>query len=134
MVMSYDFYFHFFLFFFFFNDTATTEIYTLSLHDALPIRSGPGPRSAKKKYLQVACTNLLTCYFLGERTLTSSGAFVYSDLHGTVVVHDRYVNYDHFDGITHQLCTAHLLRDIEDAAQTYPDAKWPAQVAEQLRA
>src|SRR3712207_9456391 len=34
--------------FFFFNDTATTEIYTLSLHDALPIwrgrplRQGPG--------------------------------------------------------------------------------------------
>src|SRR2546425_12433497 len=28
-------------FFFFFNDTATTEIYTLSLHDALPI-SGIG--------------------------------------------------------------------------------------------
>src|SRR6266540_6917183 len=31
-----------FLFFFFFNDTATTEIYTLSLHDALPI-SGVDP-------------------------------------------------------------------------------------------
>src|SRR5579863_10759437 len=29
-------------FFFFFNDTATTEIYTLSLHDALPISSGTG--------------------------------------------------------------------------------------------
>src|SRR5690348_18401872 len=28
---------HFYIFFFFFNDTATTEIYTLSLHDALPI-------------------------------------------------------------------------------------------------
>src|SRR5436853_7791909 len=28
---------HFFFSFFFFNDTATTEIYTLSLHDALPI-------------------------------------------------------------------------------------------------
>src|SRR2546422_11254536 len=27
----------FIFFFFFFNDTATTEIYTLSLHDALPI-------------------------------------------------------------------------------------------------
>src|SRR5437868_12727058 len=27
----------YFFFFFFFNDTATTEIYTLSLHDALPI-------------------------------------------------------------------------------------------------
>src|SRR5712672_4797753 len=34
--------------FFFFNDTATTEIYTLSLHDALPISSaaGPSPRSS----------------------------------------------------------------------------------------
>src|SRR5438034_2646531 len=30
------------LFFFFFNDTATTEIYTLSLHDALPISLGTG--------------------------------------------------------------------------------------------
>src|SRR5436853_1071195 len=29
------------LFFFFFNDTATTEIYTLSLHDALPISLAP---------------------------------------------------------------------------------------------
>src|SRR2546427_2338041 len=28
---------HTIFFFFFFNDTATTEIYTLSLHDALPI-------------------------------------------------------------------------------------------------
>src|SRR5256885_6373473 len=47
--------------FFFFNDTATTEIYTLSLHDALPIYGGrerrrcapaeragpPGPRPAR---------------------------------------------------------------------------------------
>src|SRR2546426_12712392 len=34
--------------FFFFNDTATTEIYTLSLHDALPIscRSRTSPRSS----------------------------------------------------------------------------------------
>src|SRR6266542_2770830 len=33
-----------FFFFFFFNDTATTEIYTLSLHDALPIPcASPSP-------------------------------------------------------------------------------------------
>src|SRR5215203_6220122 len=31
-----------YIFFFFFNDTATTEIYTLSLHDALPISSDQG--------------------------------------------------------------------------------------------
>src|SRR5438093_13557991 len=33
--------FSFFFLFFFFNDTATTEIYTLSLHDALPILTVP---------------------------------------------------------------------------------------------
>src|SRR5476651_2884342 len=34
-----------FFFFFFFNDTATTEIYTLSLHDALPIsKNKKGPK------------------------------------------------------------------------------------------
>src|SRR5258705_6220761 len=32
--------------FFFFNDTATTEIYTLSLHDALPIYQSPTRRHA----------------------------------------------------------------------------------------
>src|SRR3712207_8412527 len=32
--------------FFFFNDTATTEIYTLSLHDALPIYVGAGAAHA----------------------------------------------------------------------------------------
>src|SRR2546426_9291454 len=37
------------LFFFFFNDTATTEIYTLSLHDALPI-SGSGPPPSARRW------------------------------------------------------------------------------------
>jgi hypothetical protein len=102
--------------------------------DETPIRVGPGPKTAKKKFLQVACTNLLTCYYLGDRDLASFKDFVYSDLHGTVVVHDRYVNYDHFTGISHQLCCAHLLRDLADAAQSYPDAHWPAQIADSLRA
>src|SRR2546430_12917256 len=34
---------------FFFNDTATTEIYTLSLHDALPISSGPSCRRRTRR-------------------------------------------------------------------------------------
>src|SRR6266545_7972421 len=40
-----------FFFFFFFNDTATTEIYTLSLHDALPIspRADRPPRPARPR-------------------------------------------------------------------------------------
>src|SRR5690348_17651630 len=35
--------------FFFFNDTATTEIYTLSLHDALPISCAPGSRGDRPR-------------------------------------------------------------------------------------
>jgi transposase len=100
--------------------------------DETPVRVGPGPKT-RKKYLQVACTSLLTYYFLGDRDLASFKDFIYSDLHGTVVVHDRYVNYDAFPGISHQLCTQHLLRDLEDAAGSYPDAVWPGQTAEALR-
>src|SRR5260221_8384222 len=43
------------LVFFFFNDTATTEIYTLSLHDALPISSAMVTLSRKRR-----CTRVLT--------------------------------------------------------------------------
>src|SRR2546427_13162011 len=37
LLLGFDLLLYLFFFFFFFNDTATTEIYTLSLHDALPI-------------------------------------------------------------------------------------------------
>ena len=57
--------------------------------DETPVRVGPGPK-ARKKYLLVACTNLLTDYFLGDRSLASFEAFVFPDLAGAVVVHDRY--------------------------------------------
>src|SRR5260221_10415558 len=56
---------------FFFNDTATTEIYTLSLHDALPISMNPQPttpilsfflvRKRPKKKLKIG---VVGCEFL----------------------------------------------------------------------
>src|SRR5450631_1620968 len=94
--------------------------------DETPIRVGPGPKS-RKRYLLVACTSLLTYYFLGDRSMKTFAAFVLPDMHGTVVVHDRYQNYDKFPGLIHQLCTQHLLRDVADAAETYPRAHWPVQ-------
>src|SRR5476649_3086071 len=42
-------------FFFFFNDTATTEIYTLSLHDALPISYLTGCLQARPSRLSIPC-------------------------------------------------------------------------------
>src|SRR2546430_5062059 len=45
---------HCYFIFFFFNDTATTEIYTLSLHDALPIWEVPAPRAVDERDVAVA--------------------------------------------------------------------------------
>jgi hypothetical protein len=101
--------------------------------DETPIRVGPGPRT-RKKYLLVACTSLLTYFYLGDRSMETFDAFVFPDLSGTVIVHDRYRNYDKIPGVLHQLCTQHILRDLEDCAQAYPDAVWPGQAAETLRA
>src|SRR2546425_9764164 len=41
--------------FFFFNDTATTEIYTLSLHDALPICAYAVPRATNRRSSKRPC-------------------------------------------------------------------------------
>ena len=100
--------------------------------DETPIRVGPGPKT-RKRYLLVARTNLLTYYFLGDRSMATFEGFVFPDLSG-VVVHDRYQNYDKLPGVAHQLCCAHLLRDLEDAAQSYPGAIWPGQASDALRA
>src|SRR3989440_2810035 len=48
-----------YLVFFFFNDTATTEIYTLSLHDALPILSGDSKRGAQAVANEVGIDDIL---------------------------------------------------------------------------
>jgi transposase len=81
--------------------------------DETPIRVGPGPKS---------------------RSMASFGGFVFPDLSGSVTVHDRYQNYDAFTTVWHQLCCAHVLRDLEDCAESYPDAIWPGQAADALRA
>ena len=47
------------MFFFFFNDTATTEIYTLSLHDALPIFLSEGESAFEVQGTLIAGQNIL---------------------------------------------------------------------------
>jgi uncharacterized coiled-coil protein SlyX len=108
--------------------------------DETPLRVGgktpkPGRRKAER-YLLVACTELYTHYLLGDRDLDTFKASVLTDLTGSVLVHDRYQNYDSVEigELTHQLCCAHLLRDLAGAAETYPDAVWPTQIAGALRA
>lgn len=108
--------------------------------DETPLKVGPKtPRPGRKKadkYLLIACTDLYTHFLLGDRDLDTFKKSVLADLAaGTIVVHDRYHLYDNdeFNKIVHQLCTQHLLRDLEGAAETYPDAIWPAQITKALQ-
>jgi transposase len=107
--------------------------------DETPLRVGAkAPAVGKKKaegYLLVAATELYTHYLLGDRSLATFKAFVVAELSRSVIVHDRYQNYDstQLGTLVHQLCTAHLLRDLDDAAQVYPDKVWPVQIADALR-
>ena len=107
--------------------------------DETPLRVGPNKAPVGKKkaerYLLVACTEFYTHYLVGDRSLDTFTAFVVTDLTDSVIVHDRYVNYDSkkLGALVHQLCCAHLLRDLEGAAQVYPDAVWPTQIADALR-
>src|SRR5258708_9872896 len=62
-------------FFFFFNDTATTEIYTLSLHDALPISADAlpsGHRDGEELTIAVLFADLRGFTRLAERKLPRS--------------------------------------------------------------
>ena len=107
--------------------------------DQTPLKVGPKtPKVGKKKaerYLLVACTELDTHYLLGDRSLDTFKAFVLAELGSAVIVHDRYQNYDsaQLGVLVHQLCCQHLLRDLADAAEVYPDAVWPVQIADALR-
>src|SRR5256885_14983596 len=60
-----------FFFFFFFNDTATTEIYTLSLHDALPISEAADNRRTPFPSMDAGCRNGLSTFVCGSRSARS---------------------------------------------------------------
>src|SRR2546429_10016759 len=54
-------------YFFFFNDTATTEIYTLSLHDALPISVGALRLSPLRRGLAIDSTVDIFTFYVPHR-------------------------------------------------------------------
>src|SRR3712207_9206381 len=56
-------------FFFFFNDTATTEIYTLSLHDALPISSSTAQGTRQAGRTSMSLWALAGILRVGERVV-----------------------------------------------------------------
>jgi transposase len=94
----------------------------------------PGP-AGKKKYvhgLHRAALGVLA----GQPQPGLDGRGLGPPAFSGIVVSDRYQNYssarwEHVAG--NQFCLAHLLRDFEDCAETYPGAVWPAQAQRALR-
>src|SRR5216683_5495551 len=89
-----------FLFFFFFNDTATTEIYTLSLHDALPIPA-LATVSLGKAALRSAATMLgadLEPDGIRVATLTIAGRIVAGTAFDPERIAERYWDVVQTDG------------------------------------
>ena len=101
--------------------------------DETTLRSGP---AGEKKYVHGAFTEEYSAFYLGTRSLeTMRKAGILPEFAG-IVVSDRYQNYfheswEHIAG--NQACCAHILRDYQDCAETYPDAVWPVQAQRALR-
>ncbi len=101
--------------------------------DETTIRCGP---AGQKKYVLSGSTETAVAYHLGGRDLGSFAAFGILPGFAGIAVHDRYACYFNpaWQNITgHQACTAHLIRDFEDAAQCWPVAIWPMQAQRALR-
>ena len=101
--------------------------------DETTLRAGP---AGTKKHVLGAFTELYSVFFLGKRSLQSFRDFGILPAFAGIVVSDRYACYFH-DGwqhlAGHQPCLAHILRDYQDAAESWPDAIWPAQAQRALR-
>jgi transposase len=101
--------------------------------DETTLRSGP---AGEKKYVHGAFTGLYSAFHLGTRSIESMKKGGILEFFAGIVVSDRYQGYfsetwENFAG--HQACAAHVLRDFEDCAETYPGAGWPEQAQRALR-
>jgi transposase len=101
--------------------------------DETTLRVGP---AGHKRYVLSASTEDYTVFHLGGRDLASFREFGILPGFAGVAVHDRYQNYYNpawAQLAGHQACTAHLLRDFTDAAESHPRAAWPEQAQRALR-
>jgi transposase len=101
--------------------------------DETTLRVGP---AGHKRYVLSASTEDYTALHLGRRDLASFREFGILPGFAGVAVHDRYQNYYNpawTQLAGHQACTAHLLRDFTDAAESHPRAAWPDQAQRALR-
>ena len=102
--------------------------------DETTLRAG---KAGQTGYVWSASTGKYTLYALGRRSGQQFRDIGIGPGFAGVAVHDRYAVYDQTGnfaaGVRHQLCCSHLLRDLADAAETYPEHVWPIQCQRALR-
>jgi hypothetical protein len=84
--------------------------------------------SGKRRWLHVACTDFLTHLALAPRSREGANSLgILPGFRGTLV-HDSLSLYAGYPGATHQLCGAHLVRELTAAEQDHPKQKWHQQI------
>nr|WP_279591924.1 transposase [Streptomyces sp. 846.5] len=82
----------------------------------------------KRRWLHVACTEHLTLLGLAPRSREGANSLgVLPGFRGTLV-HDSLSLYAGYPNAAHQLCGAHLIRELTAAEQDHPKQKWPQQI------
>ncbi|PYC77122.1 hypothetical protein C7C46_19975 [Streptomyces tateyamensis] len=83
---------------------------------------------AKRRWLHVACTEHLTLLALAPRSREGANSLgVLPGFRGTLV-HDSLSLYSGYPDAEHQLCGAHLVRELTAAEQDHPKQKWHQQI------
>lgn len=83
---------------------------------------------SRRRWLHVACTEHLTLLGLAPRSREGANSLrVLPGFRGTLV-HDSLSLYAGYPDAAHQLCGAHLVRELTAAEQDHPKQKWPQQI------
>ncbi|MFE5550058.1 IS66 family transposase [Streptomyces sp. NPDC056534] len=81
-----------------------------------------------RRWLHMACTDFLTLLHPAPRSRAGANAGGVLPHYRGVLVHDSLSLYAGYGSCTHQLCGAHLIRELTAAAEDFPDQKWHQQI------
>lgn len=91
--------------------------------DETTTRIGPA-----RRWLHVACTEFLTLLHLAPRSRAGADAGGVLPHYRGVLVHDALSLYAGYAACTHQLCGAHLIRELTAAEEDFPHQRWHQQI------
>ena len=79
----------------------------------------------KLYYVHVICTPGLTYYALSEKRGTKAMEEIgFLEKYQGIVVHDFWMSYFKATGASHDMCCAHLLRELTGIYENHPEQEW----------